>query len=84
MQGRTYFADVKDLEKLFTLGMEQVITDCLMDIRDGNTNYEMSELHRLIWDEFERTWGPVSLEKSKELLLSLGVNYQETWVDTDK
>jgi len=84
VQGRVYFADVNDLEKLFTLGMEQVITDCLMDIRDGNTNYEMNELHRLIWDEFERTWGPVSVEKSKELLLSLGVNYQDTWPGDDQ
>tara|TARA_B110000444_G_scaffold14259_1_gene12207 strand:- start:8520 stop:9044 length:525 start_codon:yes stop_codon:yes gene_type:complete len=79
VQGRVYFPTESNLEKLFMLGMEQVITDCLMDIRDGNTNYEMNELHRIVWDEFERTYGPVSEEKSAELLLSLGVNYKETW-----
>jgi hypothetical protein len=61
------------------LGMEQVITDCLMDVRDGNTNFEMNELHRIVYEEFERTHGAVDEPKAKELLLSLGVNYHETY-----
>ena len=79
VQGRVYFPDNSDLERLFMLGMEQVITDCLMDVRDGNTNFEMNELHRIIFEEFERTHGQVSEDKANELLLSLGVNYKETY-----
>lgn len=78
-QGRVYFPEESNLEKLFMLGMEQVIADCLMDIRDGNTNFDMSELHRIIYEEFERTYGKVDVEKSKELLVSLGVNWQEAY-----
>ena len=79
VQGRVYFPDNNDLEKLFMLGMEQVITDCLMDIRDGNSNFDMNELHRIIYEEFERTHGAVDEDKAGELLLSLGVNYQEKY-----
>jgi|TARA_R110001592_G_scaffold319992_1_gene597869 uncharacterized protein (UPF0216 family) len=79
MQGRVYFPDQEGMNKLFMLGMEQVITDCLMDLRDGNTNYEMSDLHRIVWEEFERTHGMVTEEKCNELLLSLGVNFHEAY-----
>lgn len=79
VQGRVYFPEEVDLERLFMLGMEQVITDCLMDVRDGNTNFEMNELHRIVYEEFERTHGAVDEAKAKELLLSLGVNYHETY-----
>ena len=79
MQGRIYNPDNDKLEELFMLGMEQCITDCLMDIRDGNTNYDMSELHDIIWTEFERTYGIVDDNKVNELLLSLGVNYKENY-----
>lgn len=79
MQGRIYHPENSNLQELFMLGMEQCITDCLMDLRDGNTNYEMSQLHEIIWNEFERTYGVCDVDKINELLLSLGVNFQEAY-----
>ena len=79
-QGRMYHPDNIDLQELFKLGLEQCIVDCLMDLRDGNTNYEMSELHRLIWEEYERQYDEeLTVDKIQELLYSLGVNYKEEY-----
>ena len=40
----------------------------------------MSELHRLIWEEFERQYDEeLTVDKIQELLYSLGVNYKEEY-----
>ena len=77
-QGKIYHNDINSLEELFKLGMEQCIVDCLMDLRDGNTNFEMSELHSMVWAEFQRQYTEkLDVDKIQELLYSLGVTYNK-------
>jgi uncharacterized protein (DUF433 family) len=77
-QGKIYHPNTSDLQELFKLGIEQIIVDCLMDLRDGNTNFEMSELHDMIWAEFSRQYQEkLDVDKIQELLYSLGVTYNK-------
>lgn len=72
--GRLTHPEVTNANMLHAFGLESIITDCCFDIIGGNTHYEMSELHSIVFDEFTRNYGPVDKASAKELLRWLKVD----------
>ena len=72
--GRLTHPEVNNASMLHAFGLESIITDCCFDIVSGNTHYEMSELHDIVFQEFSRHYGAVDKSSAKELLRWLKVD----------
>ena len=72
--GRLTHPEVTNASMLHAFGLESIITDCCFDIVGGNTHYEMSELHTIVFDEFSRNYGEIDKPAAKQLLRWLQVD----------
>jgi hypothetical protein len=50
--GKNHHPDLVDNDKLYTLGLEQVIIDACYDVKTGSDGWEISDIHRIVFQEF--------------------------------
>ena len=73
--GRTMKPNEEVFNELYTLGLEGIFTDCLNDIISGNRAFEdASDIHRIIFTTFEKSYGHVSADRAQELLVHWSEN----------
>lgn len=65
--GRTHHPDIINNDKLYTLGLEHIITDCCYDVKNDNDGWEISDLHRIVFLEFNRHI-PVNIDTVDQVL----------------
>lgn len=70
-------------DTLYAYGMESVMFDCLLDIKNGRASFDHSDIHRIVFDAFIDAYGDLSMEDVDKLLTSLkedGFPYDDTEV----
>lgn len=65
-----------DLTKLFIIGIESAMMDCLLDIKTGDDSYEDSDIHNYLIHAFRAAYGKVG-DEIDDLIISLEKNSQE-------
>lgn len=68
--GKTHHPELTNNDKLYTLGLEHIITDCCYDVKNDSDGWEISDLHRLVFLEFNRHF-PVNIDNVDEILRQL-------------
>lgn len=58
---------------LYSIGLEHVIKDILLDLAAGNEDFKVSELHGLVYNDFTRSYGKLEESDVEFLLASLNV-----------
>lgn len=74
--GRHNEAQQDDYDALYLRGIQSVFSECFVDIMAGNTNYEISDLHRIVFNEFTSKYGQdITPANAQEILDNLGIPY---------
>lgn len=63
-----------DIRLLYSMGLQKVLTECLIDIKNGEDHYEYSDLHRYVLDAFMYVYGPVDQDNVEQVLNLLEID----------
>lgn len=81
--GYQVFPNENRFYTLYALGMESVMYDCLLDLKNGRASFNHSDIHRIVFDAFIRAYGDLTDADIEKLLVSLkedGFPYDDTEV----
>jgi len=70
-------------DTLYAYGMESVMYDCLLDMQNGRSSFNHSDIHRIVFDAFVEAYGDLTDDDVVKLIESLkeeGFPYDDTEV----
>ena len=69
--GRMFKPNLKDLNFLYSVGLENVMREILEDLQAGNTDFSSSALHDIVHRSFIQSYGELTPQDVRLLLSSL-------------